>query len=235
MTADLLTKWLTHYDPVHRGWTPAGIASGVCASNGFFFPRIRGGYNLRREIGSVPQAGSRIVGAAGFDAAQIRTFPWVSHAANATYTYRVTVINGGGVEEWAEETVSITGFDASGNWVGARPNPPGDLRVIPLAGGKFLLQWTYTREGEQAEPAAFRVYHDGGSGSVDYNTIIASVAYRRGRFHYMYTSIAFTHGTRVRWAVRAASAAGAEEKNTQVAFGWADAAAPPVNPTVIVS
>ena len=27
--SDLLEKWLRHYDPIHRGWTPAGIANGA--------------------------------------------------------------------------------------------------------------------------------------------------------------------------------------------------------------
>jgi hypothetical protein len=104
-----------------------------------------------------------------------------------------------------------------------------------MAGGRLSLRWTYTREGEQVEPQSFRLYHDGGSGSVDYDTVIATVPYRRGRFHYRFESAPFADGTRVRWAVRAVSATGAEDLDTVVVSGWADASAPPKNPTVLVT
>ncbi len=235
MCNGFLAKWLAYYDPIHRGWTPAGIANGVCATVGFFFPRIRGGYNLRRGVGEVPDASEPIVGAAGADATTIRTFPWMMHDASTTYVYRLTAINGGGVENWSDEVVASTGFDAAGDWVGSRPNAPADLRVTPGAGGKFVLRWTYSRPGEQAEPAAFRLYNDGGTGSVDFETIVATVEYRRGRFHYCYSSEAFASGTRVRWVVRAVSAEGVEDTNEQVAFGWADALAPSADPTVVIT
>lgn len=235
MSSGLLAKWLVHYDPIHRGWTPGGIANGLCGTNGFFFPRIRGGYNLRRSVGQVPDAAALIVGAAGADATEIRTFPWVTHAASTTYVYRLNPINGGGVANWDDETITTAAFNPSGEWVGPRPNPPSDLRVMPTAGGKFVLRWTYNREGQQTEPSVFWVYHDGGTGEVDYDTIVAWVDYSRGRVHYDYTSGAFSHGARVQWAVRTVSTEGVAEKNEQVVPGWAEALAPPVNPTVVVT
>ena len=235
MGSTLLAKWLAYYDPIHRGWTPTGIANGICATSGFFFPRIEGGYNLRRVVGEVPDASALIVGAAGAEATTIRTFPWVTHDASTTYAYRLTAVNGGGVEDWTEEVIAETEFDVQGDWVGARPNAPADLRVAPAAGGKFVLRWTYSGEGEQAEPAVFRVYHDNGTGTVDFETVIATVTHGRGRFHYRYLSEAFANGTRVRWVVRAVSAAGVEEVNERVVFAWADAQAPSVNPTVVIT
>ena len=235
MGSGLLAKWLAYYDPIHRGWTVTGIANGVCTTSGFFFPRIAGGYNLRRGVGEVPDASALVVGAAGEGATTIRTFPWVTHDASTAYVYRLTAVNGGGVEDWTEEVVAETVFDDLSDWVGARPNPAADLRVTPAAGGKFVLRWTYSREGEQAEPAAFRVYHDNGTGAVDFETVIATVTCRRGRFHYRYLSDAFANGTRVHWAVRAVSADGVEEVNEQAVFGWADAQAPAADPTVVIT
>lgn len=235
MATELLTKWLSHYDPIHRGWTRGGIANAVCATNGFFFPRIKGGYNLRRGIGTAPDASSAIVGAAGSSAGAIRTFPWITHIANTTYLYRINSINGGGVEEWDTDVSAQTAFDHSAHWVGAVANGPGDLQVEPVVGGKFLLRWTYTRDGEQIEPGTFRIYNDNGTGTIDYGVVVATVTYRRGRFHYSYTSAAFAHETRIRWAVRAASAIGAEEKNTSNVFANADSTSPPINPAVWIT
>jgi hypothetical protein len=235
MCDNLLAKWLAYYDPIHRGWTPGGIANGVCATSGFFFPRIRGGYNLRRGEGSVPDGSAPIVGAAGADADTIRTLPWIGHEADTTYVYRLTAINGGGVENFIDAITAETPFDASAIWLGARPNPPGDLRVTPSVNGSFVLRWTYTVNGEQAEPASFNVYSDGGTGSIDFENPAANLTYRRGRFHYDYTSIGFAHGTKVRWAVRAVTGAGVEDAGEVTAFGWADAEPPPINPTTVVS
>lgn len=235
MGSGLLAKWLIHYDPIHRGWTRAGIANAVCSTSGFFFPRIRGGYNLRRRVGQVPDDSAPIVGAAGADATTIHTFGWIEHEASTAYVYRLTAVSGGGVENWTDEVAAAAEFDASGNWVGARPNSPADLRVAPAEGGTFVLRWTYGRQGEQAEPACFHVYHDGGTGTVDFETVVATVAYRRGRFHYCYHSEGFANGTRVRWVVRAVSAGQVEDANAQAVSGWADAQAPPINPAVVIS
>jgi len=230
----LLAKWLLHYDPIHRGWTPAGIANGVCATCGFSFPRIRGGYNLRRSGGGVPGASEPMAGAAGCDAVSIRTFPWVAHAPSTSYTYRLFAIGGGGVESLDQEASALAAFDAAGEWLGADPNPPADLRVASLAGGRFLVSWTHSRAGEQAEPGEFRLYHDGGTGQIDFESPVAVVLCRQGRFHHEYVSTPFVHGARVRWAVRTVSAEGVEERNLQQATGRAEAMPPPAHPAVIL-
>lgn len=228
--SELLNKWLRHYDPIHRGWTPAGIANGVCTTCGYSFPRIRGGYNLRRS----PGPAALVVGSAGADAAEIRTFPWIGHDALTDYTYRLTAVNGGGVENSIEQSVAFASFDSQGAWCGAWPNPPGDLRVRALAGGRFEVCWTYTAKGQQAEPVEFRVYSDGGRGTVDYTLPAGVVAYRRGRLQFTYTSSGFADGVKVWWAVRACSDTGEERNDTRVSCR-ADAAGPAVAPTVLLS
>ncbi|UCD28531.1 MAG: hypothetical protein JSV03_15855, partial [Planctomycetota bacterium] len=100
MVVSLLQRWLSHYDPIHRGWTPVGIANGICTTVGYSFPRIRGGYNLRRAVDRKPEASDLIVGVAGADAQTIHNFSWVTHQASTDYYYRLTAVSGGGVENW---------------------------------------------------------------------------------------------------------------------------------------
>ncbi|NLX12491.1 MAG: hypothetical protein GXY44_02410 [Phycisphaerales bacterium] len=235
MTNDLLQYWLRHYDPIHRGWTPKGIANGLCSTEGFFFPRIAGGYNLFRAVGRVPADCDPIVGAAGHDAVTIRTFPWIRHAASTVYMWRLAAIGGGGVGNCTDEASTTTAFDEAGRWVGCRPNAPADLRVTALSGGRFLLRWTYTEEGQQVEPLIFHIYHDGGRGTMDYETPVGVVDYRRRQWHYAFTTAGFDHDTRVRWAVRAVSASGVEERNVLTVAGRAERQAPPINPPVMLS
>ncbi len=234
MTGQLLQRWLEYYDPIHRGWTPRGIANGVCATNGYFYPRIYGGYNLSRAVGGVPDASAEIVGAAGFDASTIATFPWIGHEPETTYSYRLTALNGGGRENLSHVETADAVFDDGGIWLGALPNAPGDLGVRPAAGGRFLVTWTYNHEGEAAPPVHFNLYHDGGTGTVDYDTVVATVTYRRGQYHFAYTSNPFANNTRVTWAVRAVAIPFIAEGNVRTAFAYADAAAPPINPTVVI-
>ncbi len=232
MANRLLQRWLAHYDPIHRGWTPEGIANGVCAMNGFGFPRVRGGYNLRRIRDG--QSVTELVGAAGATASTVRTFPWVTHSAGATYTYVLTAAGGGGVENHAGSLFAQIAIDSLGSWAGPRPNPPTDLRITPVKGGRFLVQWVYSEGGQQVGPSEFRLYRGTGWSGVSFAGLGAVVAYRAGQTHFSFTSGAFAHGTRVSWAVRAVSPAGVEEDNQRTAIGWADAMPPPVNPVTIV-
>jgi hypothetical protein len=235
MTMTLLERWLDHFDPIHRGLTPDGIVNGALLTNGFGFPRIRGGYNLRRSECGVPDESARIVGAAGADASSIDTFPWLTHSAGVTYTYRLTSVGGGGVDNLADEVTADVGFDNAGDWCGNWPNPPADLSVWSRAGGRMELRWTYTREDEQAEPATFNVYHDSGTGVIDFDTVVGSVAYHRGQFHYRYESEAFPEGARIRWAVRAVSSVGTKEPNDHAVLGRARVEPPPINPSVVIT
>lgn len=231
--SDLLNKWLAHYDPIHRGWTPAGIANGVCTTSGYSFPRIRGGYNLRRACGRPAHAADVIVGAAGIDAAEVRTFPWVRHEPDSSCEYALTAISGGGIENWTQAARCSVGFDAAGQWLGPHPNQPRDLRVKELAGGRFLLRWTYAEAGQAVAPAEFRVYTDHGGEAVDYSRPEGLVAYRSRRMHFAFISAAFPEAARVRWAVRAASLAGLESAGTCEASGLADAAGPAARAVVL--
>ena len=234
MVISLLDRWLAHYDPIHRGLTPRGIANGLCATGGFAFPRIRGGYNLYRSTAEMPPTEGAPVGAAGADATTVRTFSWIRHGADSCYVYRLTSLNGGGAENVCDEIVCIACFDADGRWVGPRPNGVSDLRLNLLAGGRFEVAWSYSREGEQVEPAHFEVFHDGGSGQVDFDTVVGTVAYRRGRVHYVHVSEPFEHDARVRWAVRTVSAEGARSESGAVVTGRAAAQPPAGRPTVLV-
>lgn len=235
MSRSLLDSWLDHYDPVHHGCTPAGIANGVCATLGFGFPRVRGGYNLWREVGGASGAAASIVGAAGAYATTIRTFPWVPHGPEAAYVYRLAAISGGGVENPAEAARAAALFDGEGAWFGPLPNAPGDLRVTPVAGGRFLIRWTHSSADEQDAPAAFHLYHDAGAGTIDFSQPAASVAYVPGRFHFAHVSAPFAHDERVGWVVRSVTAAGVEERNLRAVSALARATAPPGPPAVIVA
>ena len=115
MASDLFGQWLAHYDTIHRGYTPSGIANGVTATGGWSFPRILGGYNLYRGTdGAESIAFGLPVGAAGREAGNISNFGWRPHAASTKYAYVVKAIGGGGVESEASHPARVAEFDANG-------------------------------------------------------------------------------------------------------------------------
>lgn len=233
MMRGLLQDWLGRYDPIHRGWTRAGIANGLTATNGFSFSRIRGGYNLYRTVAGEP-GGPVLVGAAGADDTQVEPFAWVRHEPQAEYTYRLVPVGGGGVENWTDRTETSVLFDAAGDWRGPLPNPPTDLQVLALSLGRMAVRWSYYPQGEQAKPQGFYLYRDEG-GEIEYGNVVGQVGYRRGRVHYEYVSGSFGEGDRVGWAVRAFAGDGREEQNLNAVFGLARRLGPPANPVVKVT
>ena len=229
---DLLRRWLTYYDPIHRGFTPAGIANGVCATAGFFFPRVSGGYNLYRGVGSASAIDFNFpVGAAGAEAAEIRNFTWWGHSFETEYYYAVRAVGGGGVESEASHPAMKVPFDDY-HYAGLLPNPPSDLRVRPVAAGALEISWTYDRRNEQARPHTWFVYTDHGTGTMDYSWPVQVCGYRLGQVHYSVTDGPYPHGTKVGYVVRTTTAAGAYEGNTNIVHGIADALTPAAHPSV---
>ena len=223
MAVSLLQHWLDHYDPIHRGFTPKGIANGVCATCGFFFPRIRGGYTLYRGAGGEVDY-DMAVGASGPTDSiptRIRNFPTYPLSAATAYSFGLRAISPGGAEE--ENIDLVAHLTTGGDSVPADPvpNPPIRLSAVPVAGGNIRLRWYYEPAGEGAPVYQYNVYHDNGGGSINYVTPLATTRQRS------YLTAAYSHGIAVKFTVRAESRAGDEETNTNEATATADAQGPP--------
>ncbi|MCB9849126.1 MAG: hypothetical protein H6817_00305 [Phycisphaerales bacterium] len=229
-----LEKWLRHYDPIHRGYTPQGIANGVCATRGFAFPRVAGGYNLYRALGEVVATDdAEIVGAASANALAIATFAWRPAAAATAYHFAVTAIGGGGVESAVGAFQVAVAFDDDGLAVAPVPNAPVDLRVTPLADGCFEVAWRYDMRDEAVSPERFDVF--GGAGAVDYETPLGNVTYRARAGWYAFVTEGYAHDAVGCFGVRAVSAAGVDDGNTVIACGRAQAVGPPVHREVFAA
>lgn len=221
MPAAQLKKWLAFYAPLLRGRFDFFISAGaprrdawhqaLALTGGRFWVRVRGGHNLRRRAGtgSPPGAGDPIVGRADGRTASAATFPWVGHPADSSFTYALSVVGAGGVEDLVGAPISVARFDAAGALVAPAPNAVQELSVAAESGGRFRLSWMYDETNQERPPTEFRVYNDAASPrTVDYAAPIAAAAYRFRRGHFSWTSAAFAHGARIRWAVRAAAADG---------------------------
>lgn len=239
-----IDKWIGRFSPLLGGrfdFFRAGDGprfdawhNALCLTRGRFWVRIRGGHDLRRAAGRPPALTDPMVGRADGRGATLSTFPWVGHPPGSQWWYALHVVGAGGVADDRDAPRVRAAFDGSGALAGPSSNAPTMLCVRPLPGGRFRVTWRYDETGQEAAPADFRLYNDAASpGAVDYDQPVATVAYRFRAGVFEYVSGPFVHGTRVTWAARAYSAAGAEERNTATAAGTADAQGPEQAPTLV--
>ena len=230
----LLDGYLDWYDALYLGMGRRGLANAMHATLGQSFPRAGGGSNLYRGIASVSAVDwSDPVGASGKGAKTIRNFSDRGHDSEAVYYYAVRAVSPGGVEQSEiDETVRI-GFEAGGSGIIPVVHPPVDVRCEPIAGGKFRLRW-YTRAADRAlGPKEFRIYGNGGSGPVDFGSVVATVPFRFWKWHYEFETAAFGTGTAVDWTIRTVNSSNQEERNTLEVSAVADATGPPANSGVV--
>jgi len=229
LSTEIFRKWLAHYDPVHRGRTRTGLATGLSITHGFSFPRIRGAYHLyRTDVATAPL----LVGITCPDDSTIRTLTWLDDPPGTQRVYRLVPVSGGGVENWVDVTYVAVYFTSAGWWIGSLPNAPSDLQLIPLSYGRFSVRWSYYPHDQQVAPAGFRLYSSGTGTAIDYGAVQASVPYRPGLIHYEYITRPRPDGQRLGWAVRAYAASGHEEQNLDCVYALTRAVGPPANPVV---
>lgn len=222
MAVSDLIRWLERYQPQAGGRGSAWAwAAGLHA--GRWWLRTDGGYHLYAgPAGSVDY--DTPVGATSASSATpaaIATFPGSVLDADTTYQFALRAVGRGGVEETNQTVALLVRTDGDGVPGGAAPNPPVRLQAVAVSGGRIVLHWRHERAGEQAAPATWRIYHDNGTGTMDYGTPLASIRGRR------YRTSAYADGTVVQFAVRAVSAGDVEEQNTNTVTATADDSGPP--------
>jgi len=155
---------------------------------------------------------------------------WTSGALDYPKTWRFGLRT---YNEYGEEkNVNVTdtlALAASGEESPARPNRPAGLGATAVSDAKVEITWSYDASGEPAACSHFHVYHDAGTGEVDYTTVIDSVDLDTGGgilTHYLFETDALDDGTTYRFAVRAATSDDVEDTGAEWVEAAADASAP---------
>jgi hypothetical protein len=138
-----------------------------------------------------------------------------------------SVTDDGVVSETSDAEVQLE-LDAGGHQVPPRPAAVQALSAVAGAGGGVTVSWLAMPETGAVAPAAFRIYSDGGTGTVNWATPLGSVAYVPGQRGYQWTSAALAAGVTVQLAVRAESAAGGVDAMPATVAVAADATGPAV-------
>ncbi|HUV40080.1 MAG TPA: hypothetical protein VMY39_10720 [Planctomycetota bacterium] len=153
---------------------------------------------------------------------------WTSPALAypATWRFGVRTFNEFGEERNVNVARDLV-LVASGEESPPRPNRPTGLQASAAPGGKVEVTFDYDATDESAACSHFHVYHDAGTGEVDYATEVGSVDLDDGVLtHYAFLTDALSDGVTYRFAVRAAAADDVEDTGTEWVEAVADDAAP---------
>jgi len=115
------------------------------------------------------------------------------------------------------------------------PQPPSNLTATPISNGRIELSWDSSLSNDVKQ---YNIYHDAGSGSINYDEPFASVESVQdyiGRLRYMFVTPPLQHGVLYTFGVRAENIAGSEEKNTGVVASARADVLGPEKPSVSVS
>ena len=112
---------------------------------------------------------------------------------------------------------------------GREPDRPAgalapSARPLPL--GVVRLGWRYRVGHSGVLPQAFRVFGDGGTGTIDYETPLGEVGYAEGVSWYAWTSDPLAPGVEHQLAVRAVTVGGVWDEQPAVALVTPDATPP---------
>ena len=218
----LLQRFLTWYDPLFGGFTPAGIAAGVDLLNGFGWCAPNGLAILFR--GATAATIDQPVGAAGPEADSIAPRSGVEIEPGVHFFQAIPYGPGGYPAVVGSPQQVFRVVYGENGAVLPVPPAPRHLRVMAIAGGCFKLQWTYLQAPSRPRAAKFNVYSDGGGGTVNYGTAVGAIdASLNLNGEYTWTGeTEYSHRAAVKFGVRAETADGREEENTIVATGVAD-------------
>jgi len=145
-------------------------------------------------------------------------------AAGAVHWFGVRPVDADGRESPVTQGEGRLELDDAGQAVPDRPAAPLAPAAKPLPEGRARLLWRY-RTGAVV-PQAFRIYGDGGTGTINYETPLGEVPFRTGQAAYAWTSGTLEPGIAQDLAVRAVAADDVWDETPAVAAVTPDATPP---------
>lgn len=199
-------------DPLRVGYFGRSAYNALCLTDGYFWTRRQGGYNVYRGVNSPHHiAYGRPVAARTADATQLTLPAALVADADTVHCFAVRTVGPFGHESSDAAIVSFrTDADCDGT---SLPNAPYGLEVRTLGDRRVGLRWRYDSTGQSAWPTHFAVYSDNGTGTIDYDTPADMVTCESIRRRYAWQSDSLAAGYMYRFVVRAVTADGATDGN----------------------
>jgi hypothetical protein len=182
------------------------------------------GYNVYHAAGAGPDALT-------YAEPWQRVGPAVTHVATdalapgEVHWFAVRPVDAAGDELPVAQDELRMELDAGGAVVPPRPAAPLSLVARAAAGGAAQLMWRYRVGRTAVTPQEFRIFGDGGSGTINYAAAMAVVPHAAGQSWFAWTSSPLAGGVH-QFAVRAVAAGGTWDDVPAVASVALDAAPP---------
>jgi len=183
------------------------------------------GYNLYHASGPGPES-------LDYDEPWARVGPNVTEAETdalaleTVHWFGIRPADAGGRESpTAQDEVRLeTGAD--GEREPDRPAGALAASAVALPLGAARLRWLYRVGHGGVVPQTFRIFGDGGTGTIDYETPLDEVPWREGQSWYAWTSDPLTPGVEHQLAARAVTAGGVWDEQPAIARVTPDATPP---------
>ncbi len=181
-------------DALFHGATARAFKLGTALTGGWFWMHEAGCTAVYRgpSIGQVDF--DNVLDVANHEAKKIVLPAHLTHEPNGSYCYVVRRFNACGHPERTTIAAAVARLDASGRLAEPVPNGVSGLKLDPLVGQKIRLVWFYCPLDQQAEPEVFRIYTDNGTGRLNWESPMVTVAYE-GRKFYRYKTEALPDGS----------------------------------------
>ncbi|HUW18628.1 MAG TPA: hypothetical protein VMW16_04935 [Sedimentisphaerales bacterium] len=195
-------------DALFIGMTANAFKLGTVLTGGWFWPRVGGCSMLYRGESMETIDFANVLAVADSDSGEISPPTYLQHEAGSVCFYVVRRVNCcGDMERTLSAAVKVS-IDAEGDLAEPQPNGILDVKAEQVDGDRIRLVWFYCPLGQESPAAWFRIYGDGGTGQIDYESAVASVSYA-GRKYYSYESESLNLGQYL-FCIKAEDAAGTE-------------------------
>ncbi len=175
------SKW--QKDALFSGMTANAFKLGTVLSLGWFWMRIAGCSVLHRGPSMERIDFDNLLAVADLNADTISPPSYLAHDNSSTYFYVVRRVNRCGYQEHTLSAAIKVSIDADGNLIKPQPNKIFSRYARQVDSDKVQLLWYYCPVGQKSGPKYFRIYYDGGTGQIDYESPIATMDYEGRRFY----------------------------------------------------
>ena len=171
------------FDSLFEGDSPNGSKLCMGITGGDFWARINGAQNLYRGQKADAIDFETIIVSAEVDDDSIAVPAFIEHNISAYYVYVIRRTNCCGDEEQTLSAAVRVSFDANGDLEQAGTNKVFSVRVEQPDSDKVRLIWFYWPINQSKRIAKFKIYSDGGSGTIDYENPVAQIDYAGRKFY----------------------------------------------------
>ena len=174
---------LKFFDSLYGGDSADGFKLCMSLTGGDFWARINGTQNLYRGQKADTIDFETIIAITDVDNDSITVPSFIEHNNSTYYVYVIRRTNRCGDEEQTLSAAVRISFDANGNLDPAGTNKVFSVRAEQFGTDRVRLIWFYWPINQSKQIAKFKIYSDGGSGTIDYENTVAQIGYAGRKFY----------------------------------------------------